>query len=168
MYGSRFDDAWRGTRPEVLVKVWATGLTGYTGREVKRGMEACKAMRWPPTLPEFLLACRPTLDADDAYYEAVDQMPRRADGTDEWSNAAIYHAACLMWFDLRTQPYAAIRGRWARTLTRAVEDVAAGRLADEVPAPALALTDDRKTSPMPEGVRARLKALTEKLTGRAS
>ena len=166
-YGAKFTDQYRTTDPAILTRVWGMALAGYRPSELAAGFAACRGMKWPPTLPEFLLACRPPIDADEAYHEACEQMPKRGTGKDAWSRAAIYHAACTMWFDLRTQPYPAVRGRWERTLQRAIAQVSAGELPDTVPPAPIAIRDDRVTTPMPDTVRSMLAGLVARLGGRA-
>ncbi|MBL0011307.1 MAG: hypothetical protein IPP22_10560 [Nitrosomonas sp.] len=71
--------------------VWAEELAGFTPEEIKRGM----SVQYPfmPDCDKFKLACRPTIDYEQAHIEAVEQMQQRKTGKDEWSNPAIYWAA---------------------------------------------------------------------------
>lgn len=164
MYGSKFADAWRTTTPTVLVRVWAQGLTGFTPREVKTGLEACRTLKWPPTLPEFLMLCRPPVDHEGAYLEAVEQLRLREHGKDEWTSAAIYHATRGMGHELQTKPYIAVRAQWTRELDRAIKRVEAGHLPRDVPPVPLAIEHVHVPTPAPEGVRERLGAWIARIT----
>ncbi len=83
--------------------------------EIRIGLRDCRrTKKYPPTIMEFLNCCRPPIDYDKAFYEAVDQMTRRKrpvsrvrDGEvvqvflqDAWSNPAIFWAAKAMCNDL--------------------------------------------------------------------
>ena len=125
-YGSKFVDQWRDVDAEKLKQAWAEELAGYTGFEIKRGLDTCKtkAPTFPPTLFEFLAMCRPALTAEPAYYEAVEQIQRRASGNDVWSHPAIFWAAAKIGsHDLREKPWATIKGRWSAVFD---ETLAAG------------------------------------------
>ena len=167
MYGSKFTDAWKGTEQRVMLRVWAEGLTGYTPREVSAGMTALKNRPWPPTLPEFLLLCRPPVDAECAYFEAVEKMRLRGEGVlMPWSSAAVYHAASGLSYELRTLPYVALRARWAKALDAALAGVASGALDAAVPPPRLAIENKPAHSPMPEHLTGWLAALLRRKTGK--
>lgn len=158
MYGSRFVDAYRGTSPEAMAVVWRHELQGYTADELARGLAGCKRLKFPPTLPEFAMMCRPLIDSEAALHEAVEQMRRRDTGADEWSNPAIFHAAREMGDDL-AKPWPAVRTRWTWALQQAEKDIKAGRLPAEVPARPLALPEPAFVpSPPPPGARAALAA----------
>ena len=160
MYGSKFADAWRGTEHRVMLRVWADGLTGFTPREVGIGMAALKARPWPPTLPEFLLLCRPPVDAEAAYFEAVEKMRLRGEGRHvPWSSAAVYHAASGLVYELRGVPYLALKTRWARALEAAVAGVASGALPSVVPPPLVALEYRTQAVLMPANLAGRFAAM---------
>lgn len=103
-----------------------------TAIEVKRGLEVCrKTLDWPPTLPEFLKACRPSLNEEVAFSEAVRQMhlrrnPIERNGelvtTDVWSHPGIYWAAVSLGSDLMNSSYPQIKGRWHAALIEAMKD----------------------------------------------
>lgn len=86
--------------------------------EIKTGLVACrKQFAWPPSLPEFLSACRPNLEPEVAWQEAVKQMAQRAFEKDVWSHPAIYWTASEIGeFDLKNLTYVAIKARWCKTL----------------------------------------------------
>lgn len=92
---------------------------------------------WPPGLPDFIALCRPTVEAEAAFYEAVAGMSvRQRGGTGDWSHPAIYWAAVRIGRgELLGQGYSAMRTRWERALR---ESLAAGQW-DAVPAPMPAL-----------------------------
>lgn len=174
LYGARFVDAYRGTSPEALRAVWRHELQGYTGDELARGLAGCKLLKFPPTLPEFLALCRPPIEPEAAFYEACEQLKRRADdGSDEWSHPAVFHAACALSFELgQGMPYAPLRTRWAYALTLAQRDVESGRLVAEVPPRPLALPKPEPAPfepgrPIPAGIRERIAALVGRI-GRPS
>jgi len=116
---------------------WAAGFTaeGVSPEEIRAGLAKCRNLHAvPPSFTEFLRACRPPLDRDAAYEEAVAQMRRRREsGTDQWSNPAIYWAAASMFHDLMQRPYYEVRDRWGRALEKAQADVRAGLLPPSVP-----------------------------------
>ncbi len=69
-YGSLWMDRWAGL-PMVRVKAeWSDELRGFTPDALRYGFDAVKDGRFPPTLPEFVEACRrapkPRLVALDA------------------------------------------------------------------------------------------------------
>ena len=116
-YGSKFGDMWRGCDLEAVKKTWAEALAGATVGEVKRGLSACLSRTFPPTLPEFLMLCRPPVDYETAFLEACEQLRRRESGSDEWSHPAIYWAAAKIGsFDMRNSSWGAIKARWTVAL----------------------------------------------------
>lgn len=120
MYGKHFADLWAGQPIEAVKVVWADGLAGFSGNEIGLGLEACKRRKFPPTLPEFLELCRPPINAEAAFVEAVQQMRKRhADGSDTWSNPAIYWAARELGDDLFGMTYKALESRWLHELNKA-------------------------------------------------
>lgn len=115
IYGAKFLDQWANVDQNKLKQAWAEDLAGYTGFEIKRGLDTCKtkAPTFPPTLFEFLAMCRPSVSVEAAFYEAVEQIQRRADGRDKWSHPAIYFAAARIGaHDLKNNAWAQIKGRW--------------------------------------------------------
>jgi len=99
---------------------WADGFAdeGVTLAEIKAGMKACRRrFAWPPSFAEFLSACRPPVDFESAFCEAVEQMRRRESDCDEWSSPAIYWAAVQIGsFDLRNATWPVIKPRWTAVL----------------------------------------------------
>lgn len=99
IYGAAFGDRWAMVPDDDWLATWADALANYSDAELSKGLAACLALKWPPTLPEFAMACRPPApvieqDAIGAYFEAVDGMRRRLAGERvQWSHPAVYHAA---------------------------------------------------------------------------
>lgn len=125
MYGNKFLDMWKGLDLEAVKSAWGEDLAGYTGDELKRGLEFCKRSQWPPTLPEFMTACRPVMDAKTEWAEACEQMRIRLEGkgADVWSRPAVYWAAVAIgWYDLNSTAWEQIKTRWTNALTNAKTD----------------------------------------------
>lgn len=115
----RFGDLWAnryGAFPRARVKqTWAEDLGDLSGEEVARGVSASKSIKFPPTLPEFRALCRPPIDFELAFVEAVQQMAARESGNDRWSNPAIFWAAVTIGsFDLRNCTWSTLEKRWRK------------------------------------------------------
>jgi hypothetical protein len=135
-YGRKFADQWEKADMDKLVAFWVNELAGYTGPEIKRGVDALSTRDWPPTLPEFKKLCRTPVDSLVAYYEAVAGVQARAGGEfGKWSHPAIYWAAMPLAFDLGSQTFSQIKPRWERALA---EQLDRGEWA-EIPRPMLQL-----------------------------
>lgn len=155
-YGKKFTDQWGAVSPEAMADHWALELAGYSGPEISAGVKAMEGRDWPPTLPEFKRMCRPVADPLVSYYEAVAGVQARAAGEmGRWSHPAVYWAAMPMSFDLGTQTYTQIRGRWERALD---EQMARGEW-DSIPRPALALAAPGKAMLSKEGAAEMLRNL---------
>jgi len=118
MYGQKFASQWAGTDVGFMKGAWADDLGCMTGQDIATGLEACKSRPFPPTLPEFIVLCRPGMDPAIAHAEAVLGMQERKRGNlGEWSHPAVYWAAVHVGaHDLLNQGFAAIRGRWEKVL----------------------------------------------------
>lgn len=120
---------------------WAEAFEAerLTTDEVKSGLDAVRRRggEWPPSLPEFIKACRPAVDAAASFDFAVAGAYARARGeTGNWPHPAIYWAYVEIGaYDLLHKPQAAIRGRWQAVLA---EQMARGAW-PAIPAPMLAL-----------------------------
>ncbi len=117
-------------------EAWAEAFDeeGLTLDEVKAGIVTCRKLYdWPPSLPEFLKACRPAIDPERAFIEATEQMRLRDAGKDRWSSPVVYWAAASIGQDLRNFPYQAISKRWAAALDFAEKRIRSGELPNEVP-----------------------------------
>lgn len=117
-YGQKWIDSFGGIPRERVKQAWAEELAGYRADEIVRGIDGCRAKPWPPTLPEFLLLCRPPVDARADWAEACEQMRvRLAGGEDRWSRPQVYWAAVAVGFhDLQAFSWEQIRPRWERSL----------------------------------------------------
>lgn len=109
-------------------EAWAEAFyeDGITHDEIGAALRALRRLGgFPPSLPEFLSACRKPIDYDKAFHEAVHQMGVRRRprptvingevsyifGQDSWSNPAIYWAAIAMGKDLDLK-FHDVRNRW--------------------------------------------------------
>jgi hypothetical protein len=118
-------------------QAWAEAFyeDGITFDDILTGIRACrKSHQFPPTLPEFIQCCRPLIDYDKAFYEAVDQIGVRRRpvfknlggviiqeyGRDKWSHPAIYWAAIAMGSDLDNHEYYKIKSHWHYELDKAL------------------------------------------------
>ena len=121
-YGKKFSDQWGGADTDALIAHWSRELAGYTGPELKRGLDALSSRDWPPTLPEFKKLCRRPMDAVTAYYEAVAGVQARANGKyGKWSHPAIYWTAMPLSLELREQTYEQMKARWQAALTEQLD-----------------------------------------------
>lgn len=136
-YLSLWKDRFGTFSRERVKQAWAEELAGYSAQEIKRGLDAAKGMKFPPTLPEFLTACRPPLDAKTSWAEACEQMRIRLQGKgeDRWSNPKIYWAAVKVGaYDLNSLSWDQIRTRWNVAMAEAKDDAVPEFLA-QLPAP---------------------------------
>ncbi len=162
---------WRSAfpSPDSIVnwrQAWAEGFAedGMTMAEIKRGIAECRRLfDWPPSFPEFVKACRPALDYERAFIEAIEQMRKRETGDDEWSTPAVYWAAVKVGGDLRAHPYNAIKGRWHAALDDAIEGIRTGKLPASVPQRREALPAPGQCSVPPDVAKQRLAEIREKL-----
>lgn len=112
-------------------RVWAEELAGFSPEEIKRGLSA--QYDYLPDCDKFKIACRPTIDHEQAFCEAVQQMHKRKESKDEWSSAVIYWAAVELGNDLNNYPYQSIKARWKSAFDKAKEKIAKGDLPNTVP-----------------------------------
>lgn len=91
---------------------------GIKPEMIRGGLKACRTKYdWPPSCGEFLKSCKPTIDPMVAYYQAVEGVAaRNRGGVGTWSHPAIYWAAMPMAFDLSSQTFSQIKGRWEQAL----------------------------------------------------
>lgn len=162
-YGKRFGDQWAQADMDKLIAHWATELAGYSGPELKRGVDALATRDWPPTLPEFKRMCRPPVDAVKAYYEAVNGVQTRVRGEHgTWSHPAIFWAAMPMAAELREQTYSAVKARWEAALA---DQLGRGEW-EEIPRPALALTSPGQSTTSTEKARAAIQRVLGQVVNR--
>jgi hypothetical protein len=157
-YGQLFKDRFAGIPMDMVMDEWANELAGFTGPELQRGLDGCRALKFPPTLPEFMAMCRPPVDAHSAYVEAVRNLALRDQGRDApWSHPAIFWAAVeLGSFDMRNNSYPTIRARWERALDHYMRE----RDHKPIP-PAMKALPPMATSGPPPEIRAKLKDLID-------
>ena len=163
MYGTRFADMWAMSDLAEVKALWAEELAALSNAELAFGVSACKTRDWPPNLPEFLKLCRPPIDFESAYIEAVEQTRRRETGDDVWSSPAIYWAAMTIGaWDFRNATYGAIKARWARVFGEQVEK---GQW-PAIPAKAIALPAPGESSIDAAEVVRRMTAIKAILSGK--
>ena len=113
-YGNKFLDEYRGLDLQAVKINWANGLGKLTREEIARGVNSLNEHSWPPMLPQFIKLCKVQINPLSAYYEAINGIAARERGEiGEWTHPAIYWAMVQVGaFDLKTQGYALIKGRW--------------------------------------------------------
>jgi hypothetical protein len=118
---------WRANFPDVQSitnwrESWVEAFEeeALTFNEVKRGIRECRRLyAWPPSISEFLIACRPVLEPMAAYQEAVSGLAERERGEPGvWSSLAVFWAAVSLAYDLKMQTYGQIKARWESALTQ--------------------------------------------------
>lgn len=125
-------------------QAWAEAFDdeGVTPQDVALGIKNCRRMyEWPPSLPEFLKACRPHLEPNVAFFEAVRGMQDRSAGkTGDWSHPAIFYAALAVGqYEMMNQSYQQLKARWEKAFG---EQLALGQwpeippVVEALPAPA--------------------------------
>lgn len=119
MYGTKFAQLWSGVGEEAVVALWAEELGDFRPEEIMTGLNACRTHEWPPTLPEFMKMCRPWMNPEVAYHEAVAGMGcRRRGDKGLWSHPAIYWAAVSTGsHDLLNSTYTTMKARWGRAFS---------------------------------------------------
>lgn len=90
-----------------------------TPRDVSAGIKTCrKTYDWPPSLPEFLKACRPPIDYERLYIGASNAV---TDG--RWqSKLAYWSAQSVGVFEVRNEPYKRMESRWKKAVDELLED----------------------------------------------
>lgn len=136
-WGKPFHDKWAMLGDGEMLEIWTGALKGLTELEFRRGVSKLPDFERPPSLPEFLKACKPEVNPLTAYYEALEGARSRERGeVGTWSHPAVFWAAVrVSTFELLNQSYSQIRGRWEVALAA---ELAKGQWA-EIPAPVLAL-----------------------------
>lgn len=134
--------------------------------EAGQGLSKCAELYdWPPSFPEFLKACRPTLDPETAFYEAVEQMQRRDMGMDTWSQPVIYWASRELGNDMLSNTYKNIERRWRLALDKAEQKIKSGEIPNEVPKRRTALEAPKKeinkSSEVAQSELAKIKTILE-------
>lgn len=138
-------------------EAWSIAFTehGITPNDIAAGLKACStAFDWPPSVTEFINICKTPVDAESAYYEALQQMNIRATtGADKWSHPAVYWAAVKFGtWDLKTSVYSKAKARWGSILDECLRETE-----KPVPTALIALPAPGDTTPDPEKVAELLK-----------
>lgn len=125
---------------------WAEAFDedGFTFTDIRTGIKNCRRMfDWPPSLTEFQRACRPSLDPETAFHEAVQGLVARRKGeTGEWSHPAVYHAAVAAGqHDMLNSTYSALKSRWGKALADQLDKREWG----PIPVAHVALPEPKKT-----------------------
>lgn len=116
-YGKLWADKYGQFPRERVKQSWAEDLADMTGKELAHGLEACKKLKFPPTLPEFIMLCRPPIDYEATFIETMEQLRKRSSGEDCWSHPAVYWAAqSIGQFDLFAANWQTIKTRWTKVL----------------------------------------------------
>ena len=157
-FGSRFADMWRGTDIDAVKATWAPELSKLSRDEFTKGVQALVTLEWPPTLGQFLNLCRPKLDAQKAFVEALNGLVARDRGeVGVWSHPAIFWATVRLGaFDMKNSTYPQIAGRWQSAL----EDELAKKEWDEIPKPALRLPIEKVSKAVAEKYLAQIKSFS--------
>lgn len=100
---------------------WAEAFAeeGLRPDDIAEGIRNCRRMfDWPPSLTQFMNACRLNLVPETAFHEAVRGMIERNRGNrGEWSHPAIFWAAVRVTnYELMNSSYATLKGRWENAL----------------------------------------------------
>lgn len=162
-YGAMWADRYGAFPRARVMRTWAEDLADMSRDELTRGVAACRDRKFPPTLPEFRELCRPALDYERAFAEAVEQMRKREAGEDSWSTPAVYWAAAKLGVDLRVHPYQSIKGRWHAALDEAIEGIRTGKLPAAVPQRRESLPAPGQCSVPPEVAKQRLAGIRDML-----
>jgi len=114
-----------GDEIENWKKEWAYGLRDFSADEVKRAIEKCHDLRWPPTLGGFKNLCRPEPDYETLFNEACRECGKHA-ALRKWSSRMAYHGANVFGhFELKNATWSAAKTRWTKIIDelRAVGDL---------------------------------------------
>lgn len=144
-YGKHFADMWAGQDMLMVKAVWSDELDGLTREQLKHGFEACRRLKFPPTLPEFISLCQPAVDPEELFREALIQLRRRdMDQPESWSSPLPFWAALQYGvYEMRHDSWERASKRW----TRIVNELQAKAL-DPVPPKAVAVIEHKPTPTM--------------------
>ncbi|MCP1121551.1 replication protein P [Robbsia andropogonis] len=141
-----YPNRWRASFPspdsiENWSAAWAEAFDeeGITPNDIAVGLKACrKRFDWPPSMTEFINACRPQIDVESALFEAIAQTQARRQCKDEWSNPAFFWAAVKVGqYEILSQTHSMLLPRFRKAL----DEVLKGEI-KPVPASVPALTYD--------------------------
>lgn len=132
MYLTKWTHSFKGDQD---IKNWALEWSqefvrhGIAPQMVMTAIERCvvEYVDWPPSLPQFIAMCRPKVDYEQAFHDAVRQMHKRqlADPADpdHWPMPAVYWAAVdFGQYELRQASYGQAAARWKRLLDKRMQD----------------------------------------------
>lgn len=90
-----------------------------TPKCVAAGIKACRRQYdWPPSLPEFLKACRPPVDYERLYIGAANAVN---DGS--WQSKLAYWATQAVGsFEVRNEPFKRMESRWKKAVDELLVD----------------------------------------------
>ncbi|TJZ66825.1 replication protein P [Chitiniphilus eburneus] len=125
-----YPNVWRAAfRSQAAIDNWeqtwveAFQEESITPAEVRHGLSQCRQRHdMPPSLPQFLKACRPgaSLDPDALLHVAIEcAMARRRGEPEHWPNPRVFWAAQKLGGDLLAMPAPQLRGRWLAAWDRA-------------------------------------------------
>ena len=136
-YGSKFKLMWGESDLAHVKLIWQQELSKLTKEEIARGANDLINQEYCPTLPQFIRLCKPTINFQAAYYEALTGVYARKKGEiGIWSNPAIYWAMVKVGaFDIENMTYQQISGRWENALQGELDKGAWG----DIPKPSIAL-----------------------------
>lgn len=160
-----YPNKWRSNfRDEQAINDWKAAWAeafdedGITPHDVADGIKNCRRMYdWPPSLAEFLKACRPSLDSEAAFHAAVKGMAARRKGeVGDWPHPAVFWAAAEVGqYDMLAQSWQTLKSRW-----EAAYSIQLARQSwDGVPAPTAALPAPGGTAATKEQADAGIKAM---------
>lgn len=125
--GGAMANVYASADPELVKAEWAQALVGFNREEVQRGLAACRTRKFAPNLGEFLCLCRPSLEPEVAWHEALLGLKAHSAGEAfTWSHPAVFWAGREFGYELRSSSFAAMRKRWEFRLS---EWFAAGKWA---------------------------------------
>lgn len=118
--------ALEGDAGKIAYKNWESAMVGQLEfnkiriSELQSGLMRVPQLhpRFCPTPGEFILACRPAMDYEKAFYEAQRGTAARDAGRDvEYSSPAVFWAAADMSYEMRTTlNYAVVQAKWIACL----------------------------------------------------
>jgi hypothetical protein len=124
LYLTKWTHSFKG---DADIKSWALEWSqefvrhGITPHMILPAIERCSTEYedWPPNCPQLIAMCRPVIDYEQAFNEAVQEMRKRSVGEDRWAHPAIYWAAMdFGWYDLRQATYGQAAHRWKKLLDK--------------------------------------------------
>lgn len=134
-----------------MLDAWTKATRGLSETEFRRGVASLTNFERPPSLPEFLKACRPDVNPLNAYYEAIEGLASRERGEmGTWSHPAIYWASVrVSAHDLKNLSYSQIRPRWEAALAA---ELAKGQW-EAIEAPLIAIGPPKGQTPKEKGMQ---------------